>query len=174
MAKTGRSPPDWGTWLKPFGSASYRSRKLLLELCGLMSRRGSLGSGMRFLRSISIVLCGVSLLAASFASNPSTGAKLSQAAAILPPQFAGWQMQGTAQTSTDAAAADPTNSAILKEYRFSDFASSIYTREDGRTLKIRAARFADASGAFGAYTFYLQPQMTAENTKKEDKIGDQA
>ena len=40
-------------------------------------------------------------------------------------------------------------------------------RDDGRTLKIRAARFADASGAFGAYTFYLQPEMTKE------QIGDQ-
>ena len=36
-----------------------------------------------------------------------------------------------------------------------------------RTLKIRAARFADASGAFGAYTFYLQPEMARE------EIGDQ-
>jgi hypothetical protein len=34
-------------------------------------------------------------------------------------------------------------------------------------LNIRAARFADASGAFGAYTFYLQPEMTKE------QIGDQ-
>lgn len=76
-------------------------------------------------------------------------------------------MQGPAQTSTDPAAADPTNAAVLKEYRFSDLASSSYTRDDGRTLKIRAARFADASGAFGAYTFYLQPQMTKE------QIGDQ-
>jgi len=76
-------------------------------------------------------------------------------------------MQGPAQTNTDPAAADPTNAAVLKEYRFSDLASSSYTRDDGRTLKIRAARFADASGAFGAYTFYLQPQMTKE------QIGDQ-
>ena len=45
--------------------------------------------------------------------------------------------------------------------------SATYTRDDGRTLKIRAARFADASGAFGAYTFYLQRQMTKE------KIDDQ-
>ena len=76
-------------------------------------------------------------------------------------------MQGSSQTSTDPAAADPTNAAVLKEYGFSDLASSTYTRDDGRTLKIRAARFADASGAFGAYTFYLQPEMTKE------QIGDQ-
>ncbi|MFZ0733311.1 MAG: DUF6599 family protein [Candidatus Sulfotelmatobacter sp.] len=76
-------------------------------------------------------------------------------------------MQGSAHPSTDPATADPTNAAVLKEYGFTDFASAIYTRDDGRTLKIRAARFADASGAFGAYTFYLQPDMTRE------EIGDQ-
>lgn len=87
--------------------------------------------------------------------------------AILPDQFAGWQLQGKTQTSNDSAAADSTNAAVLKEYRFTDFASTTYKRDDGRTLKIRAARFADASGAFGAYTFYLQPNMTSE------QIGDQ-
>jgi len=76
-------------------------------------------------------------------------------------------MQGSSQTSTDPAVADPTNAAVLKEYRFTDLASSTYARDDGRILKVRAARFADASGAFGAYTFYLQPEMTKE------QIGDQ-
>jgi hypothetical protein len=87
---------------------------------------------------------------------------------ILPPQFGGWQIQGSAQTGADPAAADPANAAVLKEYRFTDLALATYTRDDGRTLKIRAARFADASGAFGAYTFYLQPGMAKE------QIGDQA
>jgi hypothetical protein len=90
-----------------------------------------------------------------------------QAPVLLPQQFEGWQMQGAAKTSTDPVVADPANAEVLKEYRFSDVASSAYTRDDGRTLKIRAARFADASGAFGAYTFYLQRTMTRE------EIGDQ-
>lgn len=76
-------------------------------------------------------------------------------------------MQGTAQTSRNATLADPTNAAVLNEYRFTDLATATYTRDDGRTLKIRAARFADASGAFGAYTFYLRPEMNKE------QIGDQ-
>ncbi|MFZ2084228.1 MAG: DUF6599 family protein, partial [Candidatus Sulfotelmatobacter sp.] len=71
------------------------------------------------------------------------------------------------QASRDASAADPTNAALLKEYGFSDFETATYKSDDGRTLKIRAARFADASGAFGAYTFYLQPEMARE------EIGDQ-
>ena len=86
---------------------------------------------------------------------------------ILPKQFAGWQVQGTAQATKDVAAADLTNAALLKEYGFSDFESATYKSDDGRTLKIRAARFADATGAFGAYTFYLQPGMARE------EIGDQ-
>ncbi|MGA9509290.1 MAG: DUF6599 family protein [Candidatus Sulfotelmatobacter sp.] len=86
---------------------------------------------------------------------------------ILPNQFAGWQMQGAAQPSKDSAVADPTNAALLKEYGFKDFESATYKSDDGRKLKVRAARFADASGAFGAYTLYLQPGMARE------EIGDQ-
>ncbi|HTW58664.1 MAG TPA: DUF6599 family protein [Terriglobales bacterium] len=106
--------------------------------------------------------------APSSTATPPTQIAASRAPAILPQAFGGWQMQGSAKASTDAAIADPANAEVLKEYRFTDFASATYASEDGRTLKIRAARFADASGAFGAYTFYLQPEMT-----KED-IGDQA
>ena len=76
-------------------------------------------------------------------------------------------MQGAPQISKDANSADPTNAALLKEYGFSDFESAAYKSDDGRTLKIRAARFTDASGAFGAYSFYLQPGMARE------EIGDQ-
>jgi hypothetical protein len=102
------------------------------------------------------------------ASSKQASQSSNQAPAILPDAFGGWQRQGAVETTTSPAAADPTNAGVLKEYRFTDLASSTYTREDGRTLKIRAARFADASGAFGAYTFYLQPEM------RKEAIGDQA
>jgi len=90
------------------------------------------------------------------------------AAPILPKQFGGWQISGSAQTSTDPAAADPVNAAVLKEYGFIDLESASYTRDDGRKLTLKAARFADTSGAYGAFTFYKMPQMLVE------KIGDQA
>lgn len=87
---------------------------------------------------------------------------------ILPKDFGGWQLKGPIQTSRDPLAADAANAPLLKEYGFSDFASATYTRDDGRKLAIRAARFNDVSGAFGAYTFYYQPEMQRE------QIGDQA
>ena len=129
---------------------------------------------MRFPRSIHIAIAFLFLLGLAPASDKpphpagSSNAKSStQESAILPQQFGGWEMQGSALKSTDPAVADPTNAAVLKEYRFTDLATSTYTRDDARTLKVRAARFADASGAFGAYTFYLQPEM------RKEQIGDQ-
>jgi hypothetical protein len=80
---------------------------------------------------------------------------------ILPNSFAGWQMENAAKASSDPGVADPANAALLKEYGFTDFASATYRRE-GRTLAIKAARFNDVSGAFGAYTFYYQPEMQRE------------
>ncbi len=126
---------------------------------------------MSFSRSVRIVISLACLLSAAVAADKPAGQApvrpAEQSPAVLPREFGGWQMQGTPQISTDPALADPTNAAVLMEYRFSDLATATYTRDDGRTLKLRAARFADASGAFGAYTFYLQPEMTKE------KIDDQ-
>ena len=130
---------------------------------------------MRFFRCVGIAIPFLFLLGSAAAADtparpdagPSNVKSFKQAPAILPQQFGGWEIQGSAQKSTDPAVADPTNAAVLKEYRFTDLSSSTYARDDGRNLKIRAARFADASGAFGAYTFYLQQNMTKE------QIGDQ-
>jgi hypothetical protein len=102
---------------------------------------------------------------------PVNQAPANEAPAILPPNFAGWQMQGTAATSADPAVADPTSPPVLKEYGFSDFASATYASDDGRTLKIHAMRFADASGAFGAYTFYLTPEWTKEQVGDRFALG---
>ena len=52
---------------------------------------------------------------------------------------------------TDAAKADPDNAAALKEYDFTDGALATYKRS-GETLTLRALRFEDASGAYGAYS----------------------
>ncbi len=50
---------------------------------------------------------------------------------------------------------DPANAAALKEYGFDAAVLANYKRE-GETLSMRALRFDDASGAYGAYTYYRQ------------------
>ncbi len=91
----------------------------------------------------------------------------SSAPPLLPKQFGGWQMAGSIQTSKDPIQADSVNSSLLKEYGFTDLATATYTRDDGRKVRLKAARFGDTSGAYGAFTFYKMPQMLTE------KIGDQ-
>jgi hypothetical protein len=88
------------------------------------------------------------------------------APSILPNDFAGWMMTGSRHASKDPAVADPINAGLLKEYGFTDFESATYTH-DARKLTVKAARFADTSGAYGAFTYYKMPQMLNE------KIGDQ-
>ncbi len=114
-------------------------------------------TGMRIPRFIAAfalwigVLAGVCLAQkdAAPASNP----------AILPQAFAGWQLIQRTRASADPAAADPVNATLLKEYGFTDFESATYTRDDGRKLTLKAARFEDATGAYGAFTYYRVPDM---------------
>ena len=112
---------------------------------------------MKVLHIISVL---AALVAAAFAGE---GARATPAApALLPPQFSGWQVSGSPRISQDPAIADPANAALLKEYGFTDFESATYTRDDGRKLTLKAARFADASGAYGSFTYYKLPQMLKE------------
>jgi hypothetical protein len=79
---------------------------------------------------------------------------------LLPSDFAGWVAASAPKLVTDPAQADPANVAVLnvavlKEYEFTDAALADYTR-DGETLSLHAIRFHDASGAYGAYSFYRQ------------------
>ena len=86
-----------------------------------------------------------------------------RAAAILPQGFAGWQMTKSFEASKNPAAADPVNAGLLKEYGFAEFERAVYTRDDGRKLTIKAARFQDASGAYGALTFYRTADMESQD-----------
>jgi len=95
-------------------------------------------------------------------------ARAAPVASLLPKQFGGWQISGSVRASDDPATADPVNAAVLKEYGFANFESAIYARDDGRQLTLKAASFVDASGAYGAYTFYKTPSMLIE------KVGDGA
>jgi hypothetical protein len=81
---------------------------------------------------------------------------------FLPQSFAGWTKSGAAQSTIDPANADAAYPAVLKEYGFAGAETATYTRADGRKLTVKAARFNDATGAYGAFTFYRQPSMGTE------------
>ena len=80
---------------------------------------------------------------------------------ILPASFAGWAAEGVAKTGTSPAEIDAANANVLSEYGLKDFSEGAY-RHGGLTANVRAMQFADATGAYGAYTFYRKPGMKAE------------
>jgi hypothetical protein len=91
--------------------------------------------------------------------------KGSAPAALLPDSFAGWIATAPPKTTvSDPAQADPANTEALKEYSFSDGMLANYKR-NGDTLNLHALRFHDASGAYGAYSFY------GENGWPKEEIG---
>jgi hypothetical protein len=103
------------------------------------------------------------MLACAQAAQPAATEKKSATAitfppapqALLPDVFDGWEAAEPSKTITDPAQADPANAAALKEYGFNAAVVANYKRE-GETLSLRALRFADASGAYGAYSYYRQ------------------
>src|SRR3984893_15745594 len=124
---------------------------------------------MKFSRQLSVVfiflLCALSCVAA-FAAKPPAQEAVSPTSvspsAVLPTAFAGWEMNGVVTRSDDPAAADAVNSPVLKEYGFQRLEKAAYTRDDGRNLVIKAAVFRDASGAYGAFTYYNSAEMGEE------------
>jgi hypothetical protein len=120
------------------------------------------------MRLLVILVCSVALTGSTALAEAQTApvkASSSQAAmplvippvpkALLPDAFAGWVAADKPKTLTDPAQIDSANAAALKEYDFTAGALGNYKHE-GETLSLRALRFQDASGAYGAYTFYRQ------------------
>ena len=70
-------------------------------------------------------------------------------------------MAEAAKPQSQPQTADAANVDALKDYGFKDFEEVTYTR-DADKLKVRAIRFDDATGAYGAYTFYRQSGMPKE------------
>ncbi len=86
-------------------------------------------------------------------------------APLLPQDFGGFEIAGKLQKATAPGTVDPGNAQVLVEYGFRDFASATY-KSSANSVTIRAMRFADATGAYGAYTFFRIPGMHPEEIGK--------
>jgi hypothetical protein len=103
------------------------------------------------LRALPASLLFLSLLVPPALAKPAPAAPA--APPLLPTDFAGWSLSGPAQESTAPEAADAANASVLKEFGFQQFSAAHYANADNK-LSVRAIRFQDASGAFGAFTFF--------------------
>jgi hypothetical protein len=129
---------------------------------------------MKFSRQLSLLtvtfLSSGLFYSVSFAAEPpkqvpvaSISLNAASSSQVLPAEFAGWQVKGAVARSDDPAIADAANIPVLKEYGFHHSEKAAYTRDDGRNLTITAIVFDDASGAYGAFTFYNSSDMGEEN-----------
>ena len=120
------------------------------------------------MRGIAIVLCTAALLEngsrlnaqpAPAKSSPvmiNTGPTVpAKPKPLLPDAFGGWEATGPIKTVTDAAEADSSSAAALKEYEFTSAAMGNYKRGED-TFSIHALSFKNLSGAYGAYSSYRQ------------------
>src|SRR3954469_4131338 len=121
----------------------------------MVSNRDSL---MRKLSTISGLLL-LSFLSVSALAQKKDSVQLAVApsnANALPADFSGWH-----KSPAKGAPTSPTDLAILKEYGLDKIEASAYQRGD-RTIQVKAYRFVDATGAYGAFTFYRTPSMAPE------------
>jgi hypothetical protein len=79
---------------------------------------------------------------------------------MLPQNFAGWQ-KIEHHTGTAPAQVDAVNADALAEFGFTDYELATYERS-GRKVHIKAARFTNATGSYGAFTLFTHPDMWAE------------
>src|ERR1700722_16701595 len=112
-----------------------------------------------FLAVLSALPASVLLL--PLMATPALADPASTTPPLLPTDFAGWSLSAPAQESTAPEAADPANAAVLKEYGFQQFSTAHYANADNK-LTVRAIRFQDASGAYGAFPFFRRPGSIAE------------
>ena len=80
-------------------------------------------------------------------------APVSAPKSMLPDSFAGWNITDGPTSVTDPVRFDGANAAALKEYGFQSAVLATY-KKDSETVTVRAPRFGDLSGAYGAYTYY--------------------
>lgn len=122
-------------------------------------------------RSLYLSLLAIALLASLFPARDADALPPAPAqrviatgmpAPLLPDSFAGYELQGKLDKTTEPGVVDAGNAQVLVEDGFRDFASGIY-KNNVTTVTVRAMRFVDASGAYAAYTFYRIPGMAPED-----------
>lgn len=111
-------------------------------------------------RCIGAAALGVGLAAsclfAQAVPQPSPTSHLPQK--LLPARFSGWVETSGSKAGTAPEELDHANADVLTEYGLKDFSESTY-RHGSSQMTLRAMHFADATGAYGAYTFYRKPGM---------------
>ncbi|MFY9747952.1 MAG: DUF6599 family protein [Acidobacteriaceae bacterium] len=103
------------------------------------------------------------LALAVFVASTVAFAAPAQPPPLLPQSFAGWTQIPAKDVPAPPSLAD---TAVLQEYGLSDHESATYGNGN-RSMIVAGWHFKDATGAYGAFTFFRQPGMRAEDIGRE-------
>lgn len=109
-------------------------------------------------RLLGAAACILVLIASPAFGQNAAGPENTSPQSLLPHAFSGWTEEGPAQTGTTSAAIDSTNAAALNEFGLKQFSQGTYHRGSMKA-NVRVMQFADATGAYGAATFYRRQGM---------------
>lgn len=112
---------------------------------------------VRILASTALLVSSVALAAP--VANP-------QPATVLPGNLGGWTIQAAKDVPQPPS---PDESAVLQEYGLAKRESASYVSGPG-SLVVQAWQFKDATGAYGAFTYFRQPQMKPEKIGHEGAV----
>lgn len=98
----------------------------------------------------------LAVLASAQKKDEPTPASPVASSSVLPEDFSGWQ-----KTPQKGVLLLGPDIKVLNEYGLKTMEAASYQRGD-RKIMVKAFRFADATGAYGAFTFYRTPEMAAE------------
>lgn len=115
-------------------------------------------SNRESMRSLSCLLVLCLMSATWLSAQPKTAPSPAQAAAapVLPTGFSGWD-----KTNAIASPVSAADAKVLKEFGLAGTESATYQRGD-RKMQVKALRFPDATGAYGAFTYFRKPSMATE------------
>ncbi len=114
-----------------------------------------MGMFYRAFPRISFLACAAAISCSLALAKP---AKAPALPPLLPDDFAGWHLANPATSTAAPEVADAANADLLKEDGFTEYQTATYVR-GGDKLSVRAIGFADASGAYAAYTYYRRPGL---------------
>lgn len=112
---------------------------------------------VRILASTVLLVSSVALAAPVANSQPAT---------VLPGSLDGWTIQAAKDVPSPAS---PDEAAVLQEYGLAKRESATYINGPG-SLVVQTWQFKDATGAYGAFTYFRQPQMRPEKIGHEGAV----
>lgn len=113
----------------------------------------------RYFCLLTILLCGLSTAPRSAAQASADKQHPQQESRVLPDQLGSWSCKPTGHVTPETEAASPASYAEIRKEAGSGTAEACEYSYNGKTVQATLEKYRDPSGAYEAYTAYLNTNM---------------